>query len=266
MRKTPLLALFLVVACTQLPPDDEPPAMSASDRQLEQEISAQAQQQIVGELRLYPEGPVTTYVRQVGARIAAASDRDEIPYSFQVVDEDVLNAFTIGDGKVFVYTGLLKSLQNEAQLASVLAHEVAHVARWHTVVTAKKAMETQSLVGLAGAIIGEGELVQVAQSVAAQILTSGFSRDQEDQADRVGIDFLYGGRYDVRQYPEVFEIFRRIGGETKGSMFNDLFASHSSNEERIALARSIIAEEYAGRFDGLEVGAQAYQRMLAYLR
>lgn len=259
-------ALFLV-SCVSVPPDEAPPDMSGQELQLEEEIAAQARQQLAGEIRLYPDGAVQSYVRGVGMNTARASDRPDLVWSFEVVDDPQLNAFTIGDGKVYVYTGLLRALENEAQLASVLAHEVAHVARFHTVVTAERASQTQLLVGVAGAVIGEGELVQLAQSVAANILQSGFSRDLEDQADRVGLEFTYGAGYDVREFPEVFRILARQGGDGGGgSPFGDLFSSHSSAQERVQMTSEIVQDQYAGRLQGLRVGVDAYQRMKSRLR
>lgn len=261
-----VLAALLAVSCVSVPPDREPPEMSRQELRIEDEIAAQAEEQIAEEIRLYPDGAVQSYVRGVGMNVARASDRPDLVWSFEVVDDPQLNAFTIGDGKVYVYSGLLRSLENEAQLASVLAHEVAHVARFHTVVTAERASQTQLLVGLAGAVIGDGELVKLAQGVAASILQSGFSRDLEDQADRVGLDFTFGAGYDVREFPEVFRILAAQAGGTGGSPFGDLFRSHSSASERIRATTNLVEEDYAGRFDGLRVGRDAYRQMKSRLR
>ncbi len=269
--RIPLAALLaaLLVGCTSLPPDEGPQNFDASDRRLEVEIAAQGMKSIDRDLPTLPNPAVQGYVRGVGERIVAVCDRRDIPWTFTVIDDDQLNAFTIGDGKVFVYKGLLTRLENEAQLAGVMAHEIAHVTRYHTVITAEKQQETQLgaqvLSGIAGVLLGEPALAGLAADVSTSILTSGFSRDQEDQADRVGMRYAFDAGYDVNEFPRIFEIFLEYGGDSP-ELYNDLFGSHSTNAERIETMRALARTKYAPRMKNPVRGEREYRRMLERLR
>lgn len=261
----PLLALFLLAGCTSLPPDEGPQPFDDSDRQLEKEIAAQGEAQIREQLKPLANPYVQGYVSRVGRRIAAVTDRPDLAWTFQVIDDDQMNAFTIGDGKIWFFKGLLTRLENEAQLAAVMAHEMGHVTRFHTVLTARQAMETNMVVGVAAAALGGSELVNLAAGVAGSILSSGFSREMEDQADRLALKYMVDAGYDPREFPKVFEIFQREMGDAP-QLYNDLFGDHSTNAERITASRALIAERYALGLSGKEVGEAAYRQMQQQLR
>lgn len=260
-----LFAFLATAACVQLPPDEGPQPFGATDRELEREIALQAQESIQKDLRLYPDPVVQAYVRRIGRKIAAVTDRRDLQWTFGVIDDDTMNAFTVGDGKVYLFKGLLDKLENEAQVASVVGHEIAHVTRFHTVVTARKAQETQAIAGLAGAVLGGEGVAELAVGVAGTIIQSGFSRDQEDQADRVGMTYTYRAGYDVREFPKVFEIFAREGGD-RPQLYNDLFGSHSTNRDRIANTRKILGEKYLAVQRNPYLGREAHQRIRSRLR
>lgn len=255
----------LLAACIQPPPDVNPPELTTSERDVERQIAAQGMDYVRQELRMHPDPVVQRYVRRIGERVVAVSDRPDIPWTFQVVDEDQMNAFTIGDGKVFVYSGLLARLENEAQVASVMAHEIAHVTHYHTLKTAEANQLYGGLLGTAAAIAGEGQLAQLAAGVVNTIAQSGFSRDLEDQADRVGVRYTANAGYDVDQFPRIFEIFMEEGGDSP-QLFNDLFGDHSTNAERIAATRQLIASEYTPQRGNPTVGREAHQEILNRLR
>jgi predicted Zn-dependent protease len=255
---------LVLLACTQLPPDEGPQPFDASDVEIEREIARAGMEQIGSDLTPLADPAVQDYVRRVGQRIVGVCDRRDIAWTFQVIDSDEMNAFTIGDGKVFLYAGLLTRLENEAQMAAVLAHEIGHVARFHTVISYQKAVETQTILGVAGAVLGGGELTALAGSVAGSILQSGFSRDQEDQADRLALTWMYQAGYDVNQFPRVFEIFMEQVGDAP-ALYNDLFGDHPTNAARIAESKRIIAEKYAGQRSPT-VGEAEYRSMISRIR
>jgi predicted Zn-dependent protease len=143
------------------------------------------------------------------------------------------------------------------------------VTRYHTVVTANQAAETsagaQILAGVAGVLLGQPELASLAGDVSGSIIQNGFSRDQEDQADRLGLRYAFDAGYDVTQFPRVFEIFLEVGGDSPG-LYNDLFGSHSTNRERIETTREIAAREYVPLMVNPVVGRAEYERMLDRIR
>jgi predicted Zn-dependent protease len=264
-----VLIAACLLACTSLPPDEGEQGFDASDRELEVEIAAQGMESIRRDLPVLANPAVRSYVRRVGERIVAASDRPDITWTFEVIDDDQMNAFTIGDGKVFVYKGLLTRLENEAQLAGVMAHEIAHVTRFHTVITARKSTETELgaeiLSGLAGAVLGVPTLTGLAADVSTSIITSGFSREQEDQADRVGMKYAFLSGYDVNEFPRIFEIFLEQGGDAP-EFYNDLFGSHSTNRERIDTTRALAQTKYGPLMKNPVRGESEYKGMLGQLR
>ncbi|NEP44950.1 MAG: M48 family metalloprotease, partial [Okeania sp. SIO2H7] len=104
-----------------------------SDNQ-EVQLGKQINNQLIGrEVRLYRNRNAQRYINRIGQRLAQASSRPEIPYTFQVVDDDNINAFATMGGFVYINTGLMKAADNEAELASVVAHEIAHIAARHAV-------------------------------------------------------------------------------------------------------------------------------------
>ncbi len=104
-----------------------------SERQ-EADLGKQINQEILSsQVRLYRNPEINRYVEQIGRRLAANSDRPNLSYTFQVVDDDAINAFATLGGYVYVHTGLLKTADNEAELASVIAHEIGHIGGKHLV-------------------------------------------------------------------------------------------------------------------------------------
>lgn len=123
---------------------------SLSDRQ-EVEIGQQINQQLTrGQVRILQNPQVNQYVNQIGQRLAASSTRPNIPYRFQVVDDRGVNAFATMGGFVYINRGLLTLASNEAELASVMAHEIGHIAGRHSVAQMRKMAVANGLVGAAG--------------------------------------------------------------------------------------------------------------------
>ncbi|UCD58366.1 MAG: M48 family metalloprotease, partial [Candidatus Hydrogenedentota bacterium] len=134
---------------------------------------------------------LTRYVSEIGQRVASHSDRRDVPYSFKIIDNDKdVNAFALPGGPVYVYTGLLKHAENEAELASVLGHEVAHIAARHSAEQLTRAFGYSLL-----ATIVLGEDPAAAAAMASDIIGSlgmlKFSRDDEIESDRLGVHYMF---------------------------------------------------------------------------
>jgi Zn-dependent protease with chaperone function len=189
---------------------------------------------VVGEIE--EDGPGVARVRRIMERLVppyvnAANLR------VRVVDTKEWNASAMGNGAIWVYSGLLHDMSDD-ELAIILGHELAHYTHEHSRRGAKKAMWGQ-LAGLAGMVgaqsIGSNAGRNAASMGALLSLTawqSGYSRDLEDQADRVGLRYAYEGGFDVSKGPELWQKFRKKYGE-EGTMANFLFGSHSRPSDRI---------------------------------
>lgn len=153
-----------------------------SDRQ-EVSIGRQINDQLLREeFRLYTDSAITRYIDEIGQRLAPDSARPEIPYTFQVVNDDRVNAFATMGGFVYVTTGLVRTADNEAQLASVIGHEIGHIAANHAV---EQMRETAIAQGVATAA-GLDRSTAVAIGVEL-VLRRPNSRQDELEADRLGL-------------------------------------------------------------------------------
>jgi predicted Zn-dependent protease len=158
---------------------------SLSDPQ-EVEIGQQINQQLTrGQVRILQNAQVNEYVNQVGQRLAASSTRPNIPYRFQVVDDRGVNAFATMGGFIYINRGLLSLASNEAELASVMAHEIGHIAGRHSVAQMKKMAVANGLVGAAG--LDRSTAVNIGVELAFRRPNS---RQDEYAADTMGLETL----------------------------------------------------------------------------
>ncbi|OKH36702.1 peptidase [[Phormidium ambiguum] IAM M-71] len=161
-----------------------------SDRQ-EVQLGNQINDQLVGsQLRLYRNARINQYVAQIGQRLAAASERPDLPYTFQVVRDDSVNAFATMGGFVYVTTGLLSTVDNEAQLASVMGHEIAHITERHALKQMRQAAVTRGIATAAG--VDTNRLVNLGVEFA---LKRPGSRSDELEADRKSLQMLAKAGY-----------------------------------------------------------------------
>jgi predicted Zn-dependent protease len=165
---------------------------------------------------LYPDSSVQAYVSRLGLALAAKSERPQLPWSYQVVDDPVVNAFALPGGPIFVSRGILTHMNSEAELVSVLGHETGHITARHSASQISKAEVAQ--VGLGVGMILAPDLQQFAglASGGLGILFLKFSRDDETQADDLGFRYAYQAGYDVREMLHVFQTLQRVSGGSRG--------------------------------------------------
>ncbi|BAY29214.1 peptidase M48 Ste24p [Nostoc carneum NIES-2107] len=214
-----------------------------SDRQ-EVDLGKQMNQELQGEVRLYRNAAITRYVEQIGQRLVANSDRPNLPYTFQVVDDKAINAFATAGGYVYVHTGLLQAADNEAELASVIAHEMGHIGGKHLV----KQMRQQALAS--GVATAAGLDRNTAVGLGVQLaLNLPRSRQDEFDADKRGLRTLSRSGY--AQSGMVSFMQKLLG---KGSTPTFL-STHPATSDRInALKKAINAQPTDGRY-GLDNAA-----------
>jgi predicted Zn-dependent protease len=188
------------------------------------------------------------YVSGVGQRVAQQAGTPEIPYTFKIIDRNEVNAFSLPGGPVYVYTGLLKIVDNEAELAAVLAHEVAHVAARHATeqLTRKYGLElvTEVLLGQ-----NPNAAAQVASDIAGSLGLLKFSRTDEIEADRLGTGYLFRAGYNPTAMISIHEKLAALQ-KTNPSLVLNLFSTHPMSRSRI----DAIAEEIATFPAGANVG------------
>jgi len=194
------------------------------------------------------EGIAASYVSTVGRQLAASAGGPKYPYSFSVANYRDLNSFALPGGPVWVNRGVLQAARTEAQVAGVLAHEIAHVAQRHAAQQISKGIIANGLLGLLGAALGNAGGARTAQA-GAQVLAGGymmkFSRDDERAADRVGAEIVRRAGWDPRGMLEFMQILRDQEGRDPGSV-EVFLSSHPSPAERVQQLRVQLSRVKAG--------------------
>jgi beta-barrel assembly-enhancing protease len=165
------------------------------DVQLGREAAAQVEQQ----MPVVRDAQIQRYIESIGRRLASAPEADRYPYTFKVINDPSINAFALPGGPTYVHTGLIRAAENEAQLAGVMAHEIAHVALRHGTNQASKANIMQIPAMIAGAAVGGGgllgQLAQVGVGLGLNGVLLKYSRDAERQADLLGAQMMAHAGY-----------------------------------------------------------------------
>ena len=191
---------------------------------------------------VYVNDPVVDrYADQLGAKVVANAQPALVPVSFHVIKNAELNAFAIPGGDIFVHSGLIDAAEDEAELASVLAHELGHVIKRHSARQLSMATGTDYLVQLANQLLlGEdsGQAAQLLMSVAKQGLLFNYSRQDELEADAVAVNILDKAGYDPRAMESFFKkLIDKYGDQDPLIPF---FATHPPTRERIDNVETMI--------------------------
>ncbi len=179
-------------------------------------------------------------VNLIGGRVARASRRANLTYRFYVVRSDEINAFSIPGGYVYATTGLLNFADDE-ELASVLSHEVAHIVARHSLKTYQQAQFFGGLADLVGSIAGiagdsAGQLANTAARIAASPLLAAHNREEEREADFLGVRAMPGANFDPEAMIAMFEKLQRQS-QTNRDILGSIFNNHPDTSERISNTR-----------------------------
>jgi predicted Zn-dependent protease len=199
----------------------------------------------------------------VGQNIVLHSDA-KVPFTIKVIDSDEVNAFALPGGFFYVNKGLLLAADNEAELAGVMAHEIAHVAARHAVENQKKAELTQYAILIPSIIFGGGigQLIYQGGGFAALLGFMRFSRGAEEEADKLGVQYMYAAGYDPTAMATMFEKLE-AKNKKKPGFVSKLFSTHPAPPDRRAAALAL-----ASRFPEREeyvISSSEFQRVKATL-
>jgi predicted Zn-dependent protease len=158
----------------------------------EVQLGRQSAAQVAQEIGLVPDSALQTYVQRVGGTLAAASERPNLPWTFRVVDDATPNAFALPGGFIFVTRGMMNMMTSEAELASVLGHEIGHVTAKHQVTMISRAQLAQLGVGLGSVLVPQLQSLGGLANTGLQLLFLRYSRDAERQADYLGFRYALG--------------------------------------------------------------------------
>ncbi len=257
-----LVALTLLGGCTINPVTGERELALVTAGQevaLGEKHYAPSRQSQGGDYALDPE--LTEYVRSVGARVAAQSER-ALPYEFVVLNSSVPNAWALPGGKIAINRGLLTELNSEAELAAVLGHEVVHAAARHGAKSMQRGMLLQGAV-MASALATRdkqyGQFATLGANVVAQLISQKYGRNAELESDLYGTRYMAKAGYDPSAAVDLQQTFVRLSEGRQTSWLQGLFSSHPPSQERVQRNR-ITANELGVQG---ERGEEQYRRKLA---
>ncbi len=232
-RAAALVLCAALLASCAINPVTGKKELSLISEQGEVELGRQTNTEITALYGLYDPRGVGAYIAGVGKRIAPFSHRPNLAYSFQVLDTPVVNAFAAPGGFIYVTRGALALINTESELAVVLGHELGHVAARHTVRRMSEMMVIQ--VGLVvGSVLSDtfAEIAGVA-GIGIQLLYLKFSRDDERQADALGVEYARRAGYSPARMINFFATLQRLGDMSGGSSLPGFLSTHPLNSERI---------------------------------
>ena len=204
---------------------------------------------ILGAAPLVKDEVLQKYVNQVGRWVASQSERPDLPWKFGVIESADLNAFAAPGGYVLITKGLYQKLQNEAQLAGVLGHEIAHVVKKHQLKVLQKQQLLNAGVGWLGDKFGKNDkLAKKALANGAEISARGLDKEAEFEADRMGVVLASRAGYDAFGLPEVLQT---IGQTNKAdSSVALLYKTHPAPDERLAS----LGDSAGSKLDNVKAG------------
>jgi predicted Zn-dependent protease len=263
------VAAPLLTSCATNPVTGSPDLVfqsEAGEIKRSKEVHPMLLQQFGG---IYDDPQLQAYVNEVGQRTAKVGHRPELQYTFTVLDSEEINAFTTGGGYIYITRGIMNYLNSEAELAAVLGHEIGHVTARHPV--RQQSKSTLAGIGAAavGIFTGSGDLAGLANYAGAALI-SGYGRDQELEADRLGAEYLAGVGFDpdkmidvvrLLKNQELFELQRAREEKREPHVYHGVFATHPDNDQRL---REVVqaAEKVEGKVDTRDPGHDTYLKAI----
>jgi predicted Zn-dependent protease len=205
-------------------------------------MGREADQQLTTALGLVDDPALQAYVSGLGRRLAANSERPGLPWTFRVVDDPVVNAFALPGGFIYVTRGLLAHVRSEAELAAVIGHEIGHVTAQHGVNQVSKQQ-----VAMGGLIVGMIAVPEVARAgdlaqAGMGLLFLKYGRDDERQADDLGLRYMVDGGFETREMPKMFEVLEAVGQLAGAGRIPNWLASHPEPALRRERSARLISE------------------------
>ena len=221
-------------------------------------LGAQADPQIVAEFGLYDDPQVQAYVDAVGQKMARLSHRPNLKWTFRVLDSPVINAFALPGGYCYITRGILAHMNNEAELAMVVGHEIGHV-------TARHGAEQYTRQQIAGIGLGLGSVLSQdiarfagAAQQALGLMFLKYGRDDETQSDELGVDYALKAGYDAEVGAKFFEVLDRKSQES-GQALPEWLSTHPSPGNRVARTRQLAQERESQYASATQVGEREHK-------
>lgn len=269
LRLLPVLAAAPFVGCAVNPVTGRNQLMLVGEGDEIALDRRQAPRQFSADFGPVQDAALNAYVTQVGMAVARMSHRPHMPYSFRVVNAPYTNAYAFPGGSIAVTRGIIARLESEDQLAALLGHEIAHVSARHTAARLSSGTVLSLVLGGAVAALGAAKpgLQDLASDVfglGAGMLLAAYSRDDEREADRLGMAYMTAAGYSPQGMVDLMAMLRSLS-TSDPSLVEVLFATHPMSDERFAQAQAQ-AQGYDARVLSRPQRRKSYQEVTAYLR
>jgi predicted Zn-dependent protease len=229
------LILFLLSgSCATNPVSGGPELMLLSESE-EIQLGKQTDAEVRKEYGVYEDQKLNAYLNDMCQRLAKVSHRPNLPYKFEIVDASAVNAFAVPGGYVYFTRGILANLNNEAELAGVMGHEIGHITARHSAQQYSRAQLAQFGLVVGGLFMPD--LVSGVAQLGVGMLFLRFSRDNERQADSLGVEYASKAGYDARELAAFFETLERMNPGSDRSGLPGWFSTHPSPEDRVVTVR-----------------------------
>jgi predicted Zn-dependent protease len=259
--------VLLLAACAVNPATGERELSLVGEGE-EIRMGREADEQIVASLGLYGDESLQRYVDDIGQRLAAVSERPDLPWTFRVLDDPTVNAFALPGGFVYVTRGILTHLTSEAELAGILGHEIGHITARHSVSQMSRARLTQLGVGVGMILVPELQDFGGLAGAGLQLLFLKYGRDDERQSDQLGVRYMTRLEYDPRELADVMAMLDESSRLQQGSgRVPEWLSTHPDPANRVEHIRELSAavpadlstfavrrEPYLRRMDGVVFG------------
>lgn len=203
----------------------------ADDIKIGQEVARDAEKKLV----LIPNRDANAYITALGQQLLSkAPNPNRFPFTFKLVDEKEINAFALPGGPIYINRGVIEAADNEAQVAGVMGHEIAHVLLRHGASQVRRGGLLGGLAGIVGAVAGDstiGQIIGTGAAFGANAYLMKYSREAETNADLMGTQMLYDSNYDPKAMAEFFE---KLAKENKGSKVGEFLSNHPNPGNRVA--------------------------------
>lgn len=242
-----LIVAFVAWGCATNPATGRRQLMLMSEAE-EIQIGKQSDAEIRQQMGLYDDAALQEYVRSIGARLVTASHRPNLPWTFAVVDEPAVNAFAVPGGFIYLTRGILPYLQDEAQLAGVMGHEVGHVDARHSAEAYSRQLSAGLTLALAGIFAPpETQGLQQVAGAGLGVLFLRYGRDAELESDRLGVGYAATNGWDPRGVPGMLSTLARLDEATGSSRGVPNWAlTHPPAADRVARVQEAVAAAPSG--------------------
>jgi predicted Zn-dependent protease len=236
-------------------------------QQQEVEIGQQGAQQVNAQLPMVQDAVIQNYVNTLGQRIASRTSRADLQWQFQVVNSDMVNAFALPGGFIYINRGVLARADNMSEVAGVLGHEIEHVVRRHSVKQMEQAQGANVGVGILCALTGvcQSGVAQAAINIGGTAVFAKFSRTDEIQADEGGFNNLIRAGINPRGMLTLFQKLLAEEQQSGNSNVAAWFADHPGTSDRIADIQRMLNQTGASTLNGLQTNDSGFATMKARL-